>query len=429
MSETLNKFTSIAVALMLLIPNTVGGAVNKPTQQEVAKLITSAESPADKSGMKEISLSIFGAIAMSQELPSLYSLVETGHSNALNEFRAEYTKWFNLISDDPKGVQIACKNARDILMRKYKTELDALWPRRYVLTHTERETRVLLESKLFTLENIRFLEGKGIVFDPALRNPQLISNLTADIMGREYVENISLQIAKSIDISGPHGYMGYSVKSVRETVIYFLNDIVKTTRRAVHGSTLDKRLINVAASENSVKVLARTISLREGQDAFYDFLNYLQFRLTKGGAALGVAGGAVIGIGLLFMTSSNASAHNISNSRLAISRELNATLQATPSLLSTKVITLKQVYGAPLVASVIAENSATMLPLLKKQFAAMQKPEVKAGAEYILAESRDAARLNAAKEAEFKKKQVITAVQDNTYVRTFNERMKPLKLK
>ena len=60
----------------------------------------------------------------------------------------------------------------------------------------------------------------------------------------------------------------------------------------------------------------------------------------------------------------------------------------------------------------------------------MQKPEVKAGAEYIFKEATaGTARLNAAKEAEFKRKQVITAVQDNTYVKTFNEKMKPLKLK
>jgi hypothetical protein len=60
----------------------------------------------------------------------------------------------------------------------------------------------------------------------------------------------------------------------------------------------------------------------------------------------------------------------------------------------------------------------------------MQKPEVKAGAEYILQEARGGfARFDAAKEAEFKKKQIITAVQDNTYVHTFNEKMKPLKLK
>lgn len=429
MRDTLNKFTSIIISAMLLIPNTVGAAGQNASRQEVAKLITSAESSSDKSGIKEISLSIFGAIFVSQELPSLASLVETGHTNALSEFRAEYTKWYNLIPEDYRATEIACKNARDILIRKYKKELDALWPRRYHLTHAERETRVLLESKLFTLENIRIVDSK-VVVDNALRKPQLISNLTADIMGREYVENISLQIAKSIDISGPHGYMGYSVNSVRETVIGFLDEIVRTTRRAVKGSTLDKRLVNVLASENSVSALARTISLREGQDAFYDFLNYLQFRLTKNGASLGIAGGAVIGIGLLFMTSSHASAHNISNSRLAISRELNATLQATPSLLSTKVITLKQVYGAPLVAAVISENSATMLPLLKKQFAAMQKPEVKAGAEYILQEARGGfARFDAAKEAEFKKKQIITAVQDNTYLRTFNEKMKPLKLK
>ena len=430
MSDTLQKFTSIAISLMLLLPNTVGAAVQNASQQEVAKIITSAESPADKSGMKEISLSVVSAMVLSEDLPRLQSLTQTGHDNALKEFRAEYTKWFNLISDDPKGMQIACKNAKEILIRKYKQELEALWPRRYILTHAEREQRVLLESKLFTLENIRLSEGKTIVVDTAIKNTKLISNLTADIMGREYVENISLQIAKSIDISGPHGYMGHSINSIRETVVYFLNDIVKTTRRAMHGSTLDKRLLNAAASENSVKVLARTITSREGQNAFYDFLNLLQYRLTRGGATLGIAGGAVIGIGLLFMTSSHASAHNISNSRLAISRELNATLNATPSLLSTKIITLKQVYGAPLVASVIAENSATMLPLVKQQFAAMQKPEVKAGAEYIFKEATaGTARLNAAKEAEFKRKQVITAVQDNTYVKTFNEKMKPLKLK
>lgn len=429
MNDILNKIFSLFLAFILVSPSFAFAAgEGDMSQKDIAKLITSSESPSDKGHGRELALSIMGAMFVTEELPNLYKLVETAEGRALKEFKAEYSKWYNLMPEYYRAEQLACKNAREQLIARYQKEIDYLWERRYNMSAAERESRVLIETKMFLMENITYIKGRGIVINTSLKNPELISRLSMDIMGKNYVEEISARIAKSIDISGPHAYMGYSVRNIRETVIGFLNDIVKTTYRAVNGSTHEKRLINAAKSENSVKLLAKTIALHDGQDAFMDFLRKLEYRLEKD-PRLGIFAGAVIGIGFLFAASSNASAHNISNSRLAIARELKATLNATPSLLSTKVIALKNVYGTSLVSSIVYENRDAMLPLLKAQFALMKNPKVIAQTEILLNGIEGAPSFNAERDAAIKKAQIITAVQDNTYVKRFNEKMAPLRLK
>lgn len=426
MKHIFDKLTACIISMILITPSGLFAAgEQKTTQKDIARLITSAETPSDKSHGREITLSIMGSMIVLDELPNLGKIVADGERSTVLEFRTEFNKWYMLIKEDYRAQDIAFKNAKEILARKYKKEIDALWPRRYTMTLVEREKRVLWESKLFTLERLRLVKDRGIVLVKSIDNPKIINRFSMEIMGREMVEKTSLDIARAIDISGPHAYMGFSIKNIRETVIELLNDIVKTSYRSVNGSTLDKRVVAAAQAENATKVLARTISTESGQHAFYDFIRTLEYKLAKGGG-LAMAAGAVIGIGLLFTASSQASAKDISNSRLAISRELKATLNATPTLLATKVITLKNAYGAPLVSSIIYENKDAMLPLLKKQFANMRNPQVVDCVNELLGENAfDSAKM----ESEFKRNQVITAVRDNTYVKTFTEKMAPLKLK
>ncbi len=428
MNKFLTKFTSIAISLMLIIPNTAFAAGRNASQREVAKLITSAESPSDKSGLKESALGILSAIFAKKELINITSIVDSGEALAVDEFEREYRKWFNLISDNPDARIIASKNAREVLIKKYKAELELLFPKNSHMNYSKRAGRVLLESKLFTVENIYYTKHGTIAVTDAIANSKVISKFSADLMTREYLESLSSDLAKAIDISGPHGYMGYSMRNIQETVASFLNDIVENSHKALHAGTYEKRVVAMASADRAIRAILRAVFVPEAKESFSHFLSYLRQTLKKGGP-LCLAGGAVIGIGLLFMASSNASAQNISNSRLAVSRELNATLNAAPSLLAAKVIALKQVYGTTLVSSVISENSATMLPLLKEQFAAMQRPEVKQYADYLLGETFDSANADAARDIAVKKAQVITAVRDNTNVRIFNEKMKSVKLK
>ena len=429
MKNILNKITACIISIILVTPSGVFAADQNTSEKEIARIITSSENKADKTYNKEITLSIMAAMAIAEKEPNLRNLLCKGHMDGLKEMQALFYKWEVLTREYPNHIDLAFKNAKDNLLAKYKKELDLLWEKRNNLTFAQREERIILESKVFAIERITFIKEKSALALDMSVKPGVISDLAQRVVGKDFIEQVSLDITRSIDITGVHSYMGYNMNNVRETVIGFLNNIVDNRYSERTALTKRTELNAIAQADINIDVIRRTMSTEKGKESFRKFLQVLNERLPKKVGVIGITAVAVIGGGLLLLGTSEAGAQTISNSRLAVSRELKSALSVTPSLLSTKIITLRNAYGVNVVSSVIYENRETMLPLVKRQFAAMQMPEVKAKAARLMKDLQGTEDFDAAKDAAFKKAQVITAVRDNTYVKAFNAKMAPLRLK
>jgi len=380
----INKIIACIISLMLVIPCDAFAAAKNINEKDIALLITSHQKSSDKTSRNEITLSMISAMAAANREPELEKFITQGEDEAFEEFATLNSKWEEIIPEYRNYAKVAFKNTKANLTEKYKKALQPLLNRKTALSIEEREQRILLESKLFTLDRIVFSErSQHFIITNSMANHAIISDLSKAIVGREFVEDVSLDIATSIDITGTHGYMGYSIRDIRETVIRFLNDIVEYRARAKMAPSFPMSLSCEAQADLNISAIKRTLSLERGRESFREFLRLLNRRLTNGGL-LGIGAVAVIGGALMLTGSSQASAQTVSNPRLFVARELKSTLQKTPSLMAVKTIVLRNTYGTDLVASVIYENKDSMLPLLKKQFADMDRPEVKAQAAAVI---------------------------------------------
>lgn len=178
--------------------------------------------------------------------------------------------------------------------------------------------------------------------------------------------------------------------AARERVIGVQDDITKlvlkinadmTALQTAKGAQASQLAASIEASVSKLAaVKVPNSTLREAVTKFLEET----VRILKGkGGILCMTALAVAGTALALLSSNETSTSVISNSRLAVTRIMNATYTETPELLFITTQQLKKKYGDAVVVDVVYENQEKYLPVLKFQSAVLQNKEIRNSANNI----------------------------------------------
>lgn len=253
--------------------------------------------------------------------------------------------------------------------------------------YTGRMNKMIMDinEKFYTLESLPVREEKHAeaLLTSINADREALALITRKVKDKE----LNAALKRFISVSGTE----VQLRDFRVTLEYFQNvmSIVygkklgqETSKMSLLAVKISTNISRAAHSKDAAEVRKLTSIIRADADklavlaargeaasvetAAKTFLRQVTKELKGKGGAIGVGAVMLASVALIFVAQPTYAAQ-VSNSRLAVQRELSFAYQNTPDLFLAQVIKAKEQYGLNIVSSVMYEKQDAYYPLFKAQ--------------------------------------------------------------